>query len=57
MVALPIYQVEFIALERRLGDRRRAPRGAAMPPEVKRERRRVSGQRAEDRLAERSAPR
>ena len=31
MSALPVYEVEFIPLERRLGDRRIAPRGAALP--------------------------
>ena len=51
MSALPVYEVEFIPLERRLGDRRIAPRGAALPPEVVADRRKVSSRRAEDRKA------
>jgi len=49
MSALPVYQVEFIPLERRLGDRRIAPRDAALPPEIKADRRKTLGRRAEDR--------
>lgn len=50
MSALPVYEVEFIPLERRLGDRRIAPRGAKLPPEITADRRRkVSGRRSEDR--------
>jgi len=49
MAALPVYQVEFIPLERRLGDRRVAPRDTALPPEIKADRRQTSGRRAEDR--------
>jgi hypothetical protein len=49
MSALPVYQVEFIPLERRLGDRRVAPRGAALPPEITADRRKVSGRRDEER--------
>jgi len=51
MSALPVYEVEFIPLERRLGDRRVAPRGAALPPEVIADRRKLAGRRAEDRKA------
>ena len=51
MAALPVYQVEFIPLERRLGDRRIAPRDAALPPEIKADRRKSTGRRAEDRKA------
>lgn len=50
MSALPVYEVEFIPLERRLGDRRVAPRDAPLPPEVKADRRRASGRRDEDRM-------
>lgn len=52
MSALPGYEVEFIPLERRLGDRRVAPRGSALPPRVTADRRKpaVCGRRAEDRL-------
>ncbi|MCA1977905.1 MAG: hypothetical protein LDL19_01580 [Thiobacillus sp.] len=49
MTALPVYQVEFIPLERRLGDRRVAPRGAALPTGVAADRRKTVGRRAEDR--------
>lgn len=49
MPALPVYQVEFIPLERRLGDRRIAPRGASLPAGVAEDRRKPSGRRAEDR--------
>lgn len=51
MSALPVYEVEFIPLERRLGDRRVAPRGAALPPEIITDRRKVVSRRAEDRKA------
>ncbi len=52
MPALPVYQVEFIPLERRLGDRRIAPRDAALPSDIKADRRKViSGRRMEDRKA------
>lgn len=49
MAALPVYHVEFIPLERRLGDRRIAPRDAALPPSVTADRRKTTGRRAEDR--------
>ena len=49
MSALPVYEVEFIPLERRLGDRRVAPRGAALPPQITADRRKVTGRRPEDR--------
>lgn len=49
MAALPVYHVEFIPLERRLGDRRIAPRDAALPPGVTADRRKTTGRRAEDR--------
>jgi hypothetical protein len=53
MSALPVYHVEFIPLERRLGDRRVAPSDAALPPDVPANRRNttVTGRRAEDRKA------
>lgn len=53
MSALPVYEVEFIPLERRLGDRRVAPRDAALPPGITSDRRQASSRRAEDR---KSAP-
>lgn len=49
MSALPVYDVEFIPLERRLGDRRVAPRDAALPPGLSADRRQISSRRAEDR--------
>jgi hypothetical protein len=49
MSALPVYDVEFIPLERRLSDRRMAPRGAALPTGLSADRRQVSCRRAEDR--------
>ncbi|MBZ0145118.1 MAG: hypothetical protein K8F56_16225 [Rhodocyclaceae bacterium] len=49
MSALPVYDVEFIPLERRLGDRRIAPRDAALPPGLSADRRQVSSRRSEDR--------
>ena len=49
MSALPVYEVEFIPLERRLGDRRVAPRGAALPPDITADRRKVVSRRSEDR--------
>ena len=49
MSALPVYDVEFIPLERRLGDRRIAPRDAALPPNLAADRRKVMSRRSEDR--------
>jgi hypothetical protein len=49
MSALPVYQVEFIPLERRLDDRRIAPRDAALPPQVTADRRKAISRRTEDR--------
>lgn len=49
MAALPVYHVEFIPLERRLGDRRIAPRDAALPSNIRADRRETAGRRAEDR--------
>jgi hypothetical protein len=49
MSAPPVYAVEFIPLERRLGDRRAAPRDAVLPQGVSADRRVISGRRFEDR--------
>lgn len=49
MSALPVYEVEFIPLERRLGDRRVAPRDAALPPQIMEDRRKVVSRRADER--------
>lgn len=51
MSALPVYDVEFIPLERRLGDRRIAPRDAALPTGLSADRRRITSRRTEDRKA------
>ena len=53
MSALPVYQVEFIPLERRLGDRRIASYNAALPPSLAADRRKAPtvGRRTEDRQA------
>lgn len=49
MSALPVYHVEFIPLERRLGDRRVAPSDAVLPPQIIANRRMITSRRAEDR--------
>jgi hypothetical protein len=49
MSALPVYHVEFIPLERRLDDRRVAPRNAALPSEITADRRKTASRRMEDR--------
>ena len=49
MSALPVYDVEFIPLERRLDDRRVAPRNAALPSGITSDRRKISSRRTEDR--------
>lgn len=51
MAALPVYHVEFIPLERRLGERRAPPVDGALPRSVQADRRRATGRRAEDRQA------
>lgn len=48
MSALPVYEVEFIPLERRLGDRRVAPPGATLPPGVTADRRKSNSRRTDD---------
>jgi len=54
MSALPVYQVEFIPLERRLGDRRLVARSATLPREIMSDRRQgqgtTTGRRNDDRL-------
>jgi hypothetical protein len=49
MMALPVYQVEFIPLERRLGDRRIAPHDAVPPACITADRRTAASRRTEDR--------
>jgi len=53
MSALPVYQVEFIPFERRLGDRRIVSGASALPPPVNADRRQNhgDGRRSEDRLS------
>ena len=53
MSALPVYQVEFIPLERRLGDRRIASCNAALPSTLVADRRMAPtvGRRTDDRQA------
>lgn len=48
MPAIPVYQVEYIPLERRLVDRRVAPRDAALPSGISADRRKSAGRRPED---------
>jgi len=50
MAALPVYHVEFIPLERRLGERRIMPRSSPLPSNLKADRRTIAGRRSEDRL-------
>lgn len=49
MSAIPVYEVEFIPLERRLHDRRVASRVNALPSGVTRDRRKASTRRTDDR--------
>jgi hypothetical protein len=53
MSALPVYHVEFIPLERRLGDRRIASCNAALPRNLSADRRKAPtvGRRTDDRQA------
>ena len=54
MSALPVYHVEFIPLERRLGDRRIASFNAALPQGLSEDRRKAPttvGRRTDDRQA------
>ena len=49
MSTLPVYEVEFIPLERRLDDRRLARPDAPLPAGVSADRRKTPGRRPEDR--------
>lgn len=49
MSAIPVYEVEFIPLERRLDDRRSASRVGALPSGVTADRRKASSRRTDDR--------
>lgn len=48
MSAIPVYEVEFIPLERRLNDRRVASGVNALPPGVTTDRRKANSRRTED---------
>lgn len=48
MLALPVYEVQFVPTERRLNDRRNAPMNSALPKEVKMDRRVFFGRRSEE---------
>lgn len=49
MSAIPVYEVEFIPLERRLHDRRIASRANALPSGITGDRRKASSRRTDDR--------
>lgn len=48
MSGLPLYEVEFVASERRLDDRRKALCKAALPTGLKQNRRVIYGRRIDD---------
>lgn len=48
MPAIPVYEVEFIPLERRLRDRRVASRANTLPSGVAADRRKASSRRTDD---------
>lgn len=48
MPALPVYEVQFVPMERRLNDRRIAPRNSALPQGIITDRRTIFGRRAEE---------
>ena len=48
MSALPVYEVQFVPIERRLIDRRNAPMNAALPAAVQTDRRVIFGRRGEE---------
>lgn len=49
MSVLPVYEVEFVPVERRLNDRRYAPMNAALPTSIKEDRRVIFGRRVVER--------
>ncbi|MHB8915406.1 MAG: hypothetical protein ACYC4K_06290 [Thiobacillus sp.] len=49
MAALPLYEVQFVPMERRLYDRRAAPSNATLPKNIKKDRRLIFGRREEER--------
>lgn len=48
MTALPVYEVHFVPMERRLYDRRIAPMNAALPQHVENDRRVIFGRRGDE---------
>lgn len=48
MAALPVYEVQFVPMERRLYDRRTAPMNAMLPNQLKADRRVIFGRRGEE---------
>lgn len=48
MPALPVYEVEFVPIERRLSDRRNASMNSALPRGIQSDRRTMFGRRAEE---------
>ncbi len=49
MSALPVYEVQFVPSERRLNDRRSASLNAALPVDLKADRRILFGRRNDER--------
>jgi len=48
MPALPVYEVQFVPIERRLHDRRNTPMNSTLPMDVKIDRRVIFGRRSEE---------
>lgn len=48
MPALPVYEVQFVPMERRLFDRRTAPMNAALPKHIETDRRVLFGRRSDE---------
>lgn len=48
MPALPVYEVQFVPMERRLFDRRTAPMNAALPKYIETDRRVLFGRRGDE---------
>ena len=48
MPALPVYEVQFVPMERRLFDRRTAPMNAALPKYLEADRRVLFGRRGDE---------
>ena len=48
MPALPVYEVQFVPIERRLIDRRNAPKNSTLPAAIQTDRRVIFGRRGEE---------